>query len=90
MFFHLSRVDVSKGDIVDQDEVIGAVGDTGHSYGAHCHIEMYKLGYGTLSEFLSMNWNSTFSCGRHEVAYSNRCSVSSVPCVCDPEDYLPG
>ena len=90
MFFHLSRVDVSKGDIVDQDEVIGAVGDTGHSYGAHCHIEMYKLGYGTLSEIASIGWNSTFGLGRHEDLYYNRCSASSTPCICDPRDYLPG
>ena len=90
MFFHLSRVDVSYGDYVLQDEVIGAVGSSGSSTGPHCHIEMYKLGYGTLSEFLSMNWNSTFSCGRHETAWNNRCSVSGTPCVCDPEDYLPG
>ena len=90
MFFHLSEVDVSYGDYVFQDEIIGAVGSSGSSTGAHCHIEMYKLGYGTLSEFLSMNWNTTFSCGRHETAYSNRCSVSGTPCICDPEDYLPG
>lgn len=90
MFFHLSRVDVSYGDYVFQDEIIGAVGSSGSSTGPHCHIEMYKLGYGTLTEFLDMNWNTTFSCGRHETAYSNRCSVSGVPCVCDPEEYLPG
>ena len=90
MFFHLSRVDVSYGDYVFQDEVIGAVGSSGSSTGAHCHIEMYKLGYGTLSEFLAMNWNTTFSCGRHETAYNNRCSLGSVPCICNPEDYLPG
>lgn len=90
MFFHMSRVDVSKGDIVDQDEVIGTVGDTGHSYGAHCHIEMYKLGYGTLAEISSYGWNSTFGLGRHETLYENRCSVTSAPCICDPRDYLPG
>lgn len=90
MFFHLSRVDVSYGDYVMQDEVIGAVGSTGSSTGPHCHIEMYKLGFGTLSEFLKMNWNSTFSCGRHENAYNNRCSLGDVPCICDPRDYLPG
>ena len=90
MFFHLSRVDVSYGDYVFQDEIIGTVGSSGSSTGPHCHIEMYKLGYGTLSEFLDMNWNVTFSCGRHETAYRNRCSASSTPCVCDPEDYLPG
>ena len=90
MFFHLSRVDVKKGDIVDQDEIIGAVGDTGHSYGAHCHIEMYKLGYGSLSEIASYGWNSTFGLGRHEDLFDNRCSVTSAPCICDPRDYLPG
>lgn len=90
MFFHLSRVDVSKGDIVDQDEVIGAVGDTGHSYGAHCHIEMYKLGYGSLEEIAGIGWDSTFGLHRHETLYDNRCSVKSAPCICDPRDYLPG
>jgi len=90
MFFHLNRVDVSYGDYVFQDEIIGTVGSSGSSTGPHCHIEMYKLGYGTLSEYLSMNWNSTFSCGRHETAYYNRCSIKGSPCVCDPEEYLPG
>lgn len=90
MFFHLSEVDVEYGDYVFQDEVIGKVGSSGSSTGPHCHIEMYKLGYGTLSEFLSMNWNTTFSCGRHATLYNNRCSVSDTPCVCNPEDYLPG
>ena len=90
MFFHLQRVDVEYGDYVFQDEVIGTVGSSGSSTGPHCHIEMYKLGYGTLSEFLAMNWNSTFSCGRHETAYSNRCSISGTPCICNPADYLPG
>lgn len=90
MFFHMSKVNVEYGDYVFQDEIIGEVGSSGSSTGPHCHIEMYKLGYGTLSEFLAMNWNSTFSCGRHETAYSNRCSVSSTPCIVDPEEYLPG
>lgn len=90
MFFHMSSVYVGKGDIVDQDEVIGTVGDTGHSYGAHCHIEMYKLGRGTLAEISSYGWNSTFGLGRHEQLYENRCSVTSAPCICDPRDYLPG
>ena len=90
MFFHLSRVDVSKGDIVYQDDVIGAVGDTGHSYGAHCHIEMYKLGYGTLAEIADYGWNSTFGLGRHEDLYYSRCEIKDAPCCCDPRDYLPG
>lgn len=90
IFFHLNTVKVGYGDIVLQDEVIGTVGSSGSSTGPHCHIEMYKLGSGKLEDFFEMNWNVTFSCGRHEDAYNNRCSVSGAPCVCDPTDYLPG
>lgn len=90
MFFHLSQVYVKKGDIVDQDEVIGLVGDSGHSYGAHCHIEMYKLGHGTLADIASIGWDSTFGLGRHAELYGNRCSVKGSPCIVDPSDYLPG
>lgn len=90
MFFHLSEVYVSKGDIVDQDEVIGLVGNSGHSYGAHCHIEMYKLGHGSLSDIASIGWDSTFGLGRHEELFNNRCAVSASPCIVDPRDYLPG
>lgn len=90
MFFHLSRVDVEKGDYVFQDEVIGAVGSSGSSTGPHCHIEMYKLGYGSLLDILDIGWNTTFSCGRHATAYSNRCEVKDAPCILNPAKYLPG
>ena len=90
MFFHMAEVYVSKGDIVDQDEVIGLVGDSGHSYGAHCHLEMYKLGHGPLQDIASIGWNSTFGLGRHEELYDNRCAVKASPCIVDPRDYLPG
>ena len=37
MYCHLSRVDVIKGQDVPRDQVIGAVGTTGRSTGAHLH-----------------------------------------------------
>ena len=38
-FAHFTTVGVSSGNDVDAGTVIGTVGDTGHSYGAHLHFE---------------------------------------------------
>ncbi|MBO7697687.1 MAG: peptidoglycan DD-metalloendopeptidase family protein, partial [Erysipelotrichaceae bacterium] len=89
IFFHLQYVNVSYGDYVLQDDVIGTVGSSGKSTGPHCHIEMYRLGRGELLDYLAMGWNATFSVGRGATAYNNRCDVSSSPCILNPEMYLP-
>ena len=92
IFFHMNAVYVSYGDYVLQDEVIGTVGSSGKSTGPHCHIEMYRLGYGELEDYLAMGWNATFSCGRGATAYYyHRCEAgNSAPCILNPELYLPG
>jgi murein DD-endopeptidase MepM/ murein hydrolase activator NlpD len=39
-YAHQSRFGTSLGAWVGQGEVIGYVGNTGHSYGAHLHFEV--------------------------------------------------
>ena len=40
LYGHLSKVKVTMGQKVNSGDVIGAVGNTGHSYGCHLHFEI--------------------------------------------------
>lgn len=40
LYGHCSSLNVSVGDKVFQGQNIAAVGNTGNSYGAHCHFEI--------------------------------------------------
>lgn len=40
LYGHLSSINVNVGDIVTKDSVIGFVGNTGNSYGAHLHLNL--------------------------------------------------
>jgi len=40
LYGHLSGINVSVGDIVTKDSVIGWVGNTGNSYGSHLHLNL--------------------------------------------------
>jgi murein DD-endopeptidase MepM/ murein hydrolase activator NlpD len=41
---HMSRIDVREGESVMPGELVGAVGNTGHSFGSHLHIEIHPTG----------------------------------------------
>ncbi|WP_320170873.1 M23 family metallopeptidase [Maridesulfovibrio sp.] len=44
MYFHLSRIDVKEGDIVERGQVIGGIGSTGRATGPHLHMSVSVLG----------------------------------------------
>lgn len=43
-YLHMSRIDVRKGQTVMPGDIVGAVGNTGRSFGAHLHIEIHPTG----------------------------------------------
>ena len=44
MYAHLSKICVSKGDILEKDELLGLVGMTGYATGYHLHLSVYEHG----------------------------------------------
>ena len=68
IFFHMRQYDVHAEGVVPAGTMIGRVGSSGNSTGAHCHIELIYLGKGEnedipayLNKGYTLGFNSTFS-----------------------------
>ena len=50
IFFHMRQYDVHAEGVVTAGTMIGRVGSSGNSTGAHCHIELFYLGKGEAAD----------------------------------------
>lgn len=81
---------IATGTKVSAGDYIGRVGSTGNSSGAHCHIEIFRLGSASNFSTYAKSWDGdlTFGCGwaGSYDGYGRRCeSGYSEPCRIRPE-----
>ncbi len=83
---------VEEGDIVVQGQAIAQVGSSGNSTGPHCHIELFYLGEGNITDipsYLERNYTLSFNCGWGSAALNRLCENGvGAPCRLKPENYL--
>ena len=94
LIMHIARGSfrVSAGTPITKGQQLAGVGNSGSSYGAHAHVELFDLGVSTVAEGLSM-WNSSwrtaqFGLGGSAGGTSSLCSNRGAPCRLNPEGYL--
>ena len=58
MYLHMSEIDVEEGQMVEQGDIVGLVGSTGYSTGAHLHFEV-RLGSYAINPWRLFDGTST-------------------------------
>ena len=87
--FHMLYGSVHAEGVVMAGTVIGQVGSSGNSTGAHCHIELFYLGKGEAQDipaYLNKGYTVGFNLGYN---LDSLCSVKGgAPCRLDGRDYF--
>ena len=94
-FFHLQSGSPRGRGVVMQGEYIGQVGSSGNSTGPHCHIELYYLGEGDMSDiqddYLYRDYSTSFNCGWMSYGLNRLCENGvGAPCRLNPQLYFGG
>jgi murein DD-endopeptidase MepM/ murein hydrolase activator NlpD len=58
MYFHLSKVEVNAGEVIDAGETVGQIGSTGRSTGPHLHFQLVKKGQAYDPQQLLGKWSN--------------------------------
>lgn len=90
IFFHMRQYDVHAEGVVTAGTMIGRVGSSGNSTGAHCHIELFYLGKGEAADipaYLNAGYTVGFNLGYNlDSLCSNR--GGAAPCRLDGRNYF--
>lgn len=92
-FFHLQQGSPTGVGTISEGDYVGRVGSSGNSSGPHCHIELYYLGEGDMSDiqndYLLRDYTLGFNCGWGSYALNRLCENGvGAPCRLRPELYF--
>ena len=92
-FFHLQQGSPTGTGTIAEGDYVGRVGSSGNSTGPHCHIELYYLGEGDMSDiqndYLLRNYTLGFNCGWGYAGLNRLCENGvGAPCRLRPELYF--
>ena len=83
---HMSKgLDVKVGDIVEQGTILGNVGSTGNSSGAHLHQEIYYLGSMSIQNAIRRYETHGVTFGTGWNTLSTTCDNRGAPCRMNPQ-----
>lgn len=86
-FYHLTSATRSAGTRVNQGDVIGYSGNSGNSFGAHCHVEVIQVGNMSMADALNIyNRTGDVTFGTGWNADSPK-ACGTAPCREKPENY---
>lgn len=77
---------IAQNSIVNAGDYIGQVGNSGNSSGAHCHVEVFKLGSMSINDYIA-SWNGdlAFGTGWGNTGLNTTCDSRGAPCRVKPE-----
>ncbi len=92
-FFHMQSGSPTGTGVIMQGDYVGQVGSSGNSTGPHCHIELYYLGTGDMSDiqndYLLRSYSLSFDCGWGSYGLNRLCEDGvGAPCRLNPSLYF--
>ncbi|MBR3150882.1 MAG: peptidoglycan DD-metalloendopeptidase family protein [Erysipelotrichaceae bacterium] len=93
IFFHMLYGSPAAVGPIEQGQYVGRVGSSGNSTGAHCHIELFYLGPGDITDlqedYMYRSYSQSFNCGWGSYALNRLCENGvGAPCRLKPENYF--